>query len=181
MQIINFRSGQVDENVLQKTAELYCGIWQEAPWEEDFWKVSDVLQDMQTEFSKKSANAFFIEDKESKKVIGFSWGYPVDKAQARDICGSDDLESLFKQEPLIFYIDELGVASACRGRGVGKILSKSLIAWATACGMRCIILRTDERALAARTLYSELGFKELAVVDVQYSNRTYWNLQLTNI
>lgn len=166
-----------NERVLRECAELYCEIWKEPPWNEDFWTVERVMKDIKQQMRRLNAIGFlaFCEG----KVIGFTWGYEVSKKDLREISGVETLDVLFERGSRVFYIDELGVSSSFRRRGVGKQLSETLIATVrNSCEIRCFTLRTDIKAVAARNLYTKLGFSDLSIRDAEHSQRTYWFLEL---
>ena len=165
------------EEVLRKCAELYCQIWKEPPWNEDFWTVEGVIEDIKKQMERPHAVGFWA--LHGEEVVGFTWGYEVSKEDLRKISGVETLDVLFEKGDRVFYIDELGVAPLFRKRGVGEQLSKALIAVAQGlCGIQRFTLRTDIKAIAARKLYIKLGFKELSVRDAEHPERTYWVLEL---
>jgi ribosomal protein S18 acetylase RimI-like enzyme len=166
----------ISTEMLTSWADLYCEIWKEPPWNEDFWKVSDVIADFRKEMCNPHTEAFLALD--GNRVVGFTHGYSVGSQEMREIAGSDLLDGLFKNIEHVYYVDELGVAKAYRGRHISIDLTYSLIRAAQAQGLTCITLRTDKLAGAARGLYEKLMFKELEVCDVAYPNRTYWKLEL---
>lgn len=162
--------GQADEEAREQCAELYCQIWREPPWDEDFWNPSEVLQDMDKEMRKPGAEGFLaIVD---GKVVGFTWGYPVSCEELCEIGGSA-LGVLYKDCELVFYVDELGVHPEYRRRGLGSVVSEHLIKVARAKKARKVVLRTDQGAYAARALYSKLGFWDLGIRDREHPGRTY--------
>ncbi len=160
--------------LLIKCAELYCEIWKERPWHEYFWTVKGVIEDIKKQLKRPNAVGFVALFGE--EVIGFTWGYEVSKKNLREISGVKALDILFKKGR-VFYIDELGTSSSFRRRGVGKQLSKTLIATIRSRGIRCFTLRTDVKAIAARNLYAKLGFRDLSIQDAEHSKRTYWLLE----
>ncbi|MDQ1273346.1 MAG: hypothetical protein QG591_1976 [Planctomycetota bacterium] len=177
MKIVKLCSGEISRSLMVKCAELYCDIWKESPWEEYFWTVPDVLRDMEGEFSKMFANSLFAVD-ETAEILGFTWGYAVSAEELQEICGSNELGYIFDGKERVFYIDELGVKACRRISGVGEALSRGLINWAVDCGLQRILLRTDEKAAAARKLYGKIGFQELTVKDEKHPERTYWVLEI---
>jgi len=54
-------------------AELYCEIWKEPPWNENFWTVERVMQDIQKELTRPNAVLFSATNDQG--VVGFTWGY----------------------------------------------------------------------------------------------------------
>lgn len=165
------------EKVLRKCAELYCQIWKEPPWNEDFWTVEGVIEDIKKQMKRPNAIGFL--SLHGEEVVGFTWGYEVSKDNLREISGVEVLDVLFEKGNRVFYIDELGVASLFRKMGIGEQLSKSLIATVlNSCEIRRFTLRTDIKAIAARNLYIKLGFRDLSIRDAEHSTRTYWFLEL---
>jgi len=166
-----------NKKFLRKCAELYCQIWKEPPWNEDFWTVEGVIEDIKKQMERPNAVGFWA--LYGEEVIGFTWGYEVSKADLREISGVVALDFLFKKGSRVFYIDELGVAYLFRGRGIGERLSRNLIgAVRNSCEIRRFTLRTDIKAITARNLYRKLGFRDLLIRDAAHPNRTYWFLEL---
>ena len=167
-----------NKEILKKCAELYCQIWKEPPWSEDFWTVKRVIKDIREEMERKNAVGFLA--LYGDEVVGFIWGYEVSKEDLRQISGVDALDVLFKKRARVFYIDELGVASLFRRRGIGEQLSRTLITVVrNSCKIQCFTFRTDIKVPAvARNLYSKLGFRDLSIRDAEHSQRTYWVLEI---
>lgn len=166
-----------NEEILRKCARLYCQIWKEPPWNEDFWTVEGVIEDIKKQMKQPNAVGFLALHR--GEVVGFTWGYEVSKEDLREISGVEALDVLFKKGSRVFYIDELGVDSSFRKRGIGEQLSKVLIATArNSCEIRSFTLRTNIEAVAARNLYVKLGFRDLSIRDAEHSQRTYWFLEL---
>jgi len=168
---------KLSDGQLEKCADLYCQIWKEPPWNEDFWTVWGTLESIREDMSKNIARGFVVLSA-TGEVIGFTWGYGVSIGDMREISGNNGLDHVFRQYKKIFYIAELGVSSYYRGYGLGKRLTKRLIASAKFYGVQAILLRTDIRAIPARRLYDLLGFIEMSVTDGQHETRTYWLLIL---
>lgn len=166
----------LSKNTLEKCAQLYCAIWREPPWNEDFWKTEDVLQDLAKELSEPFAQIVLASAQE--EIIGFTWGYQVSKEKMAEISGNNQLDYLFTRNARIFYVDELGVGSEFRQRGIGEKLSRELLRLAKKDSTNLVLLRTDVLATSARILYEELGFQELPVRDKKYPDRSYWMLAI---
>ncbi|NTW22772.1 GNAT family N-acetyltransferase [Candidatus Falkowbacteria bacterium] len=177
LEILSLAGNQVDNTILDKCANLYCGIWREPPWNEDFWKPQEVKQDIIRD-SAKEAGDCLIAVIGTDRVAGFTWGYMAPDNYLDEISGSDYFTSSGKFTETTFYVDELGVDAGCRGHGVGKRLTRALIDHAAISGARSLVLRTDEKAFAARALYAKLGFVEIPVRDAKYPTRTYWHLAI---
>ena len=164
-----------DEKLVRRVAKLYCQIWQEPPWNEFFWTVERVIADLRKELALPNAVGFVCLN--TIETIGFSWGYGVNQKQLEEISGSNILDFLFEGQNKVFYIDELGIEKSYRQKGLGRQLTSAVIQQAKLFGTNRITLRTETEALAARQLYSSLGFKDLNLHDVNYPNRTYWLLE----
>lgn len=164
----------IGEENCRKTAKLYCEIWKEPPWNEDFWKPEAVIKDLQEQMAKQNA-IFLIATNETTEVIGFTWGYGINLAELSQMSGVPT--SIWKKEireKRLFYIDEFGVKGIYRGRGIGQRLVKELLKQISFSGINCITLRTNVLAIAAKIIYSKIGFKESAIHDAKHQNRTYW-------
>jgi len=168
------------EILIKKCAHLYCEIWREPPWCENFWVPEQVVEDIVSQINK-SDSKFFLACSPAfphPEVIGFTWGYRVTVEEMQKICASDQLNILFSDGKAVFYIDELGVALNYRKKGVGKKLSILLLNSLNPGKIHRVTLRTDIAAVAARTLYTKIGFKELSTRDANYPDRTYWVKEL---
>ena len=171
---LNLNTG--NKKFLRKCARLYCEIWRESPWNENFWEVNNVIKDIKKQMKRPSAMGLVAFTDE--KVVGFTWGYEVSKENLRKISGIKSLDILFENSR-VFYIDELGVSSPFRKKKIGDQLSNSLIVNThSSYGIQYFTLRTDVKAIAARNLYAKLGFVDLYIRDAKYPQRTYWLLKL---
>jgi len=172
MTISLFDASSLESAPLEQIAELYCSVWREPPWNEDFWIKEEVINDIKTGMQKMNAAlavAFVGMD-----VVGFAWGYEVSPAELKNIVGSDSLEYLFQEGARVGYIAELAVGASWRSNGIGHRLNTCLVDALCECGTTRITLRTDEQAQPARRLYDSLRFKELGVRDAKFPSRTYW-------
>lgn len=169
-------SPPLPQNALEKCAELYCAIWREPPWNEDFWKPEAVMRDLAKELAEPFAQIVLASAQE--EIIGFTWGYQVSKEKMAEISGNNQMDFLFTKNARIFYIDELGVSSRYRQMGIGKDLSQKLLCLARESNANLVLLRTDILAVSARILYEKLGFQELPVRDKKYPDRSYWMLAI---
>jgi len=173
MEIIKICGNNGDKKLLEKTARLYCEIWKEPPWNEYFWKQKEVLRDIQEQLKKEAAMLIVAVNKD--KVIGFTWGYQIDKKLMEAISNSNLLSFLFEQaSKAVFYIDELGVHKKHRMHGIGGKITKSIIKQTKKIGVDCWCLRTHINAVPARKMYSKLGFSDLKIKDGKHFDRTYW-------
>lgn len=186
--------------ILSDMAKLYCEIWKESPWNEDFWTPVDVMCDAIREIHRPNGRIFIAKyirpifnrerydfeirnieqpsEGERTHVAGFTWGYSIDKEDLRQISGGNLLDGIFNDRESVYYIDELGVDSKFRKSGIGRRLSTLLLEQSFLMGFRRILLRTNKEAEEAIRLYKSLGFKDLAIEDEKYPNRTYWLLEM---
>lgn len=166
--------------LIERCAHLYCRIWQEPPWNEDFWEPEKVVNDILVQIDKDDSELLFACQLSipHPEVVGFTWGYGVSAEEMREICACNELDSLFSNGRTVFYIDELGVSSSHRKHGLGERLSNFLLDSLASSGFHQVALRTDVAATAARSLYAKIGFRELPVRDANYVNRTYWVKEL---
>ncbi len=172
MEIVSLN--QVSEDLLWKCAKLYCKIWKEPPWNEEFWKPEEVVHDIKQQLEKPCAEGFF--SFHDSTLAGFTWGYSVSKPEINIISGNERLDSLFFNDNKVFYVDELGVALSFRRKGIGESLTRTLLGAIKKHSINLVALRTDKKANAARSLYQKIGFKDLLIEDEKYPDRTYWLL-----
>lgn len=71
-------------------------------------------------------------------------------------------------KPAELWINEVGVATDWRGRGIGKGLLDTLLAHARALGCRVAWVLTEEDNAAARALYTGRGGRERTTVYVEF-------------
>lgn len=162
-----------EENVLLEVAGIYCRVWEEPPWNEDFWTVDKVIQDLHKELMKP--NAVLLYATEKGEIAGFTWGYEVSAVELSDISGvfGSQWEKIVG-EKRSFYIDELGVDRKYRQCGFGLSMTQELIKKITDLNIDYVTLRTNTEAVAARNLYKKTGFQELSINDAEHLDRTYW-------
>jgi ribosomal protein S18 acetylase RimI-like enzyme len=188
MELIRLNHDKIPNIVMGKYAELYCKIWKEPPWDEEFWTKDQVLEDIRLGMSKNCADGFIAvckcqEERSATRlatVVGFTWGYMVSQQDLRDISGGNNLDVLFQEgvDARVFYVDELGVDRGYRDKGIGNELSSQLLSAAKNHGASVVTLRTDEKAMSAQKLYMGLGFQNLLIKDERYPGRNYWRLTL---
>ena len=166
-----------DERSMFKIAELYCQIWREPPWNENCWQPGKVLDDMKEELRKPGAVCVFAVAVDTDQIVGFSWGYLVNKDELKEIAGHDKLSLFPGYNNRAFYIDEMAIASEYRRKGVAGFLTEMMLSEIDSL-IKFVLVRTDVNALPARKLYSSFGFKEIPVRDVKYPDRSYWCLKL---
>lgn len=169
---------ELNNELLDSYANLYCEIWREPPWNELFWKPESVLVDLEQQIIKQDSCAFFSTNSSKDKIVGFTWGYAVNLQELTEMSSGANFEEFVSKDERIFYIDELGVEKNHRNLGVGKRLSLIMIDEIRARSFSKVVLRTNMIAIPARKLYCVLGFTELSVRDLKYTDRTYWLLKL---
>jgi ribosomal protein S18 acetylase RimI-like enzyme len=156
---------------------MYCEIWKEPPWNEDFWKPESVENDIHTQMAKPGAISCLAITDEGN-VVGFTNGYLVTCDELASISKTDELRRYFQNGEMAFYLDELGVASTHRRQGIGHDLTRILIEALRTGREGCkIFLRTDQDAFQARNLYRALGFEDTGIHDGTHTTRTYWMRQ----
>lgn len=132
--------------LIQQCVKLYCEIWKEPPWHEE-WDEKRVFKDIEKELNEPFAKMILA--LVNKQVIGFTWGYLIEKNKLRQISGAEDLDFVFNKNSKVYYIDELGVNILYRGKGIGKDLTDNLLL-AMPRIINKIILRIDKNAESAR-------------------------------
>lgn len=176
LSIVRIGAGVIPPEFLGSWARLYCEIWKEPPWNEDFWQPESVVNNLSQEMQNPDAVAYLALD--GDRVVGFTHGYSVSRNELRGITGNTMLDHLFEKNDRVYYVDELGVAMSHRGQHISLRLSVSLIEHAREQRISRVTLRTDVEAVAARHVYRKIGFKELDVRDAAHASRTYWLLDL---
>ena len=174
--VVRIGAGVIPPELLESWAKLYCEIWKEPPWNEDFWQPENVAVDLSREMQNPDAVAYLALDQ--NRVVGFTHGYSVSRDELQEIAGNTMLDHLFEKNDRVYYVDELGVATSYRGQRISLYLTASLIEHARERRVSSVTLRTDVEAVAARHVYRELGFTELTVHDAAHPSRTYWFLDL---
>jgi ribosomal protein S18 acetylase RimI-like enzyme len=174
--IYRLSQNEIPESIIRQCAELYCEVWKEPPWNEDFWEPEEAIADIKEQSKKLNAELVISlnQDNGQSFCTGFTWGYQVTIDELRSISTSTDLDELFRSHRSVYYADELGVEIESRRKGAGLLLSELLLDQFQKSGAECVVLRTDEKAVAARNLYRKIGFQEIPVRDGKYPTRTYW-------
>jgi len=163
---------QDPEDKLEEIARLYCQVWAEPPWDEYEWDFLEVVRELR----KASADpaTIFLAGRVAGEIVGFTIGYPMNREELAEKCGSDQLDYLFRDREQLFYVAELGVEKGSRRDGTGSLLSGQLLSKAEVRGFKRFVLRTDVEADPAKALYAKLGFVDTGIVDGEHSARTYW-------
>jgi len=93
---------------LVSAAELYCQIWKEAPWNEDFWIPEEVVMDFRQIVEVQLGQVLVASF--SQEVVGLVGGFPMSMADLHERSGSWFEEYL---DPLdtVLYIAELATGT----------------------------------------------------------------------
>lgn len=162
-----------DDRDCIETAELYCKVWGEPPWNENDWQPDEVKEDFTKNLAKVNGVALIaIFD---GKVVGFTSGWNIDSTEI-EVRTDGMLSTNDFARQSVFYVAELAVDRRYRQAGIGKQLSSDLMAKAKTNGAERFLLRTNIEAHAARALYADLGFSESLAKDAKFADRTYWVL-----
>ena len=168
---ITYKQGDsIPDDQILSAAELYCRIWKEEPWKED-WTIDRATEKLVNIL--KHNNSLLMFGVLENKVCGFAGGKSISqkdldertKKSLADIITSDD----------IYSIAEIGVDSSYRGQGLGKKLLGELIDQVIAKNKDAkFVLHTDIKAESAKRLYESLGFKHTDIMDSSLQTHTYW-------
>jgi len=136
---------------LEAFCDLYISIWRAEPYGELF-----TTAEVKRHMWKNERFLFLLVD--DGTLVGFVGGRPV--AHFCDFFDNRCVPSVSLTSG--FYIDELGVAPAFRGRGRGSALMRWVMGSAANTGFTEFVLRThaDKQRNPAMPMYSRLGFEE---------------------
>ncbi len=164
------QSESVPDDQIISAAELYCRIWKEEPWNED-WTVDRATKKLLNILSHD--DSLLILGISDNKVRGFVSGKSISlknldkrtKKSLKDVIDSND----------IYSIAEIGVDSSCRGQGLGKKLLGGLIDQVITKNKDAkFVSHTDTKAESAKRLYENLGFRDTNILDSSLPTHTYW-------
>lgn len=131
----------------------------------DFWPRDAVLYDLYHEIG---ADTSCWVARERKRVIGFSWGYPISVPELSQKAGirlEGPVGLLFGSHSRVAYQDELGVLSSYRGTGVARELFSLRLDDFLKQGLEIGIVRTralPESSVTYLWFTEKLGYRELA-------------------
>lgn len=126
----------------------------------DFWTRDQVRADIAAEITPDAA-AFLAFDQD--RLVGFAWGYPTTQdalSQKLALPLSIPVEA-----QRVAYIDEIGVAAAYRGQGIGSRLLAATLDVLRAEGLSYVLARTKglpEPSVSYLWLKNKRGFEERA-------------------
>ncbi len=157
------------KNQLLSAAKLYCEIWQEEPWNEE-WTIERASDKLTKILSREGSLLIFamIND----EVCGFVGGKPTTTEELDERTKKSLADTLNPNE--IFSIAEIGVGNTQRGQGLGKKLLGGMIERVSPDNDVRVVLHTDIKAESAKRLYASLGFRDTAITDSKVPTHTYW-------
>lgn len=114
-----------------------------------------------------------------REVYAFPWtvgNFRDCLASGYDMWGIDDGGELIAYAIVMFALDEahllnLAVASGHQRRGIGRYLMEKMMALARGRGATMIYLEVRPSNSNARTLYDQLGFRQIAIRPNYYPSR----------
>jgi len=167
----------------REVAELYAEIFKEKPWSENF-RPEEVMMLMAEQFDGPrpviTLASIDYSLKHRRKVVGFTWMYEIfEHDLKKGTRFSPELEFLFKGQKKVFYFQEVGTRKEYRRRGIGEKLARKLLKKGKRKGASFVVLSTNTKAMAARSMFSKVGFKDSGIVrPPEKLGRTYWILDL---
>lgn len=159
--------------LMRQVAELYCQIFSEKPWHENF-DTEQVLKTMTEHFNKPGAEALtFVEN---RTPIGFAWMYEISGGDLKEGTRYPRaLDFLFKDGKRVFYFQEVGVKEGSRRQGIGERLVRELLRRAKERGANFVILSTSRKATPIRSMIQKIGFRDSGITRPPPElDRTYW-------
>lgn len=165
----------------EEVADLYVEIFKEEPWDEDYTR-EDVMKLMTRLLSGRGAVEAFagVVGVKRRKAVSFTWMYEIFKDDLKEGTRfSPELDFLFKDQKKVFYFQEVGTKKEYRRRGIGEKLARKLLKKGTKKGAGFVVLSTNTKAMAAKSMFSKVGFKDSGIVrQPKELGRTYWILEL---
>lgn len=179
LRIIDMKS---KPRLMRKVAELYAEIFKEKPWSESF-KSEEVMMLMGKQFNGPRLAITLVAVKyrlKRRRVVGFTWMYEIFKSDLhKGTRFSPELGFLFEGQKRVFYLQEVGVRKSCRKKGIGEKLIRKLLKKGKKIGASFVVLSTNTKATAAKTMFSKVGFRDSGIVrQPEKLGRTYWILEL---
>jgi len=166
----------------REVAELYSEIFKEKPWKENFQPEEVmILMGEQFDGSRPVITLASVEYRfKHRKVVGFTWMYEIFEDDLKEGTRySPELKFLFKGQKKVFYFQEVGTRKEYRRRGIGERLARKLLKKGKRQGASFVVLSTNTKAMAAKSMFSKVGFKDSGIVrSPKELNRTYWILEL---
>ena len=130
-----------------------------------YWPVEQVRQDILNDLNSPQS-VFVIAVDEQNKVVGFTWGYAMDKDSAKKKFDGHlpyKLSALLKKEKYFWYQDEIGVAESYRNQGLATRLYKKRMSLVLArYKHNHFIIRTQPTAKTYSWYQYKIGYRVLA-------------------
>ncbi len=144
----------LDRDNVPVAARFYCVCFGEPPWYEVCLQ-ADVEQEIEETLSWPDTRsvAAFIDD----RLVGVSYGYAVRR--------KPDVMALVNVPPETFYISEIFVDPAFRGRSTARYLVDALLKTLRPGSLATV--RTSVHQLIIRRLFAERGWQEVAEQTVE--------------
>jgi ribosomal protein S18 acetylase RimI-like enzyme len=130
-----------------------------------YWPAAEVKEDILRDFNSPQS-VFIIAVNETDKVVGFTWGYAMDKDSAQKKFDGHlpyKLLKLLKTQKRFWYQDEIGVAEDYRNLGLASRLYKKRMSLVLArYKHNHFIIRTQPTAKTYRWYQHKIGYRVLA-------------------
>ncbi|NQT49380.1 GNAT family N-acetyltransferase [Candidatus Kuenenbacteria bacterium] len=159
---------------IDSLAKFYCEIWKESPWNEYFWEIESVKQDILAYRARE--NGVWLIAKFNGQIVGFMAYSFVNEELMKKIAGHDFLSSEFGNGQ-VAYSAELGIMQVKRLRGLGTALFTASIADMSAEGVSTILGRT--KAPGMERILQTAGFYQMEVSHPNDPGRKYWKKTLS--
>jgi hypothetical protein len=122
----------------------------------EYYPFAETLDEIRGCFELSRARVAVVLDSVADKLVGFSWGWEDNLAQANAEkfgMNADEVERLCKvlkvsADTLFFYLSEFGVQQDYRGKGLGKGLYTTLLDDRDRSQSDAIIMRTSKKSPA---------------------------------
>jgi len=166
-----------DQGDILATAQLFCTVFGEEPWNESF-EVEEAVSILNTILEHD--NGVLLIATRHGKVLGASGGFLIDHDEFEVESSGTDLGHRIDWSRPVFYVDELFVDPSERGQGIGSHLTHMLCAEGMHKGPEepalsvQLLLRTDAEANPAIHVYQNKGFVNTNVRDNKHASRTYF-------
>lgn len=157
---------------LREWAGLADKVWGEDP----FYEVMSLEERIITYGEKLGVHGRVCFAKIKGKLVGYSWGYPVDEEELQEIShGTTELKQYFGGVQTVWYVDAVGVLEEFRGQGIGPLLFGCLMRVVLTFGFTYIFFRTEVDTVRKK-MGEEWGFEDTHIFDGYYTKRNYYVL-----
>lgn len=145
---------KLSERACSALAGLYRRCFEGPPWNER-WTRDAAREEIDRYIA---AGATFAVCRSGGALAGFAIGLPLSRYDDREV-----LSQSLKAEPS-WYVAELGVAQAFRGRGIAKLVVGDLVAAGVDAGALGVSARTRTDNTPALRVFEGLGFKRVGIL-----------------